>query len=265
MFGFTICLVSRARRVASRSKSGAARFLALEFLEERKVLTAEVGVADPAPLFTIGDGVCFADGGDVLDAAAADIAFASESLTAEGENEAPQISNFTGQHQWDGYWQFLGTLTDDGPVEGLPVYVSFNGSLQAVAYTWTDGSFSVWIYVGNDWGMAEAVAHDGDGAVSQVASYYVYTESAPPQIQYFSGTEDQGGMWLFHGMVTDDKPVAGLSVMITFNGVHQGIAYTHSDGSFSLAFYVGEDWGMAEATAYDSDGLASNTACYYVY
>jgi hypothetical protein len=52
--------------------------------------------------------------------------------------------------------------------------------------------------------------------------------------------------------------------VISFKGVYQGTATTASDGSFAFAFYVGDDWGPADAVAYDSDGLASSMATYYV-
>jgi hypothetical protein len=92
----------------------------------------------------------------------------------------------------------------------------------------------------------------------------VYQNPEPPEIHGFVGQPGQGGMWNFTGSVTDDEQIGGLSVYIYFNGEYKGTATTTTNGSFSFAFYVGEDWGMADAVAYDSDGLASDTASYFV-
>jgi hypothetical protein len=238
--------------------------LSLELLEERKTLTADIGLAEPAPVFTIGEGVCSAASTSArLDAPSVDAAFTDEFLAAEGEQDPPVISNFFGEGQ-GAAWSFSGVVSDDGPVEGLPVYISFNGNYQGVVYTEAGGLFTFTLDAGNDSGIVEAAAYDSDGMGSNTASYLIENLATPSQIQNFTGQPDQGGMWLFSGVVLDDEEVGGLSVIVSFNGNYQGTATTASDGSFSLAVYIGEEWGTVDAIAYDMDGMASEPASYLV-
>jgi hypothetical protein len=226
-----------------------------------------VALAEPAPLFSIGEGVCssVATNEASIDAPAADAVFAGDSLAAEGESDPPVISNFVGQDQGGGNWLMTGTVTDDGPVEGLPVYINFNGMYQGVVYAAADGSFSYSLSIGNDYGIVDATAYDADGMNSEAAMYYVSSTAEPPEIHNFVGYDSGGGMWVFSGYVTDDESVEGLSVFIDFNGISQGTATTDANGYFSLAFYIAaEDWGLVNAVAYDLDNMASDAASYYV-
>lgn len=99
------------------------------------------------------------------------------------------------------------------------------------------------------------------------ASYDAEGEELPsfPAIQNFTAFEDQGGVWVITGSVSDDGPVGGLYVFFYFNGVYQDFALTNEDGSFSMALIVPEgDYGFVEAYAIDNDAMGSETVYAYV-
>jgi hypothetical protein len=89
----------------------------------------------------------------------------------------------------------------------------------------------------------------------------------PPVISNFGGTEGPENFWTFAGTVTDpDQEVAGM--IVTFGGVLEGYGYTaivQADGTFTLTKeFPGIYSGTASAQTFDSLGMSSNLATYYI-
>jgi hypothetical protein len=94
---------------------------------------------------------------------------------------------------------------------------------------------------------------DDDGVSSNDASVDITVMNAPPEITVWDAWQENGGLWIFEGIVQDEHPE---TVTIDFGGLLSGSTIADATGYFSTTVTLPPGtFGAGQATATDELGL----------
>jgi hypothetical protein len=150
--------------------------------------------------------------------------------------------------------QFSGQYTGASQVVGQAVVITGQG-WSTTTWTNSQGRYGVTNPV-RQFGNVTATVQADPSATATVNVNY-----AAPQITNFVALQAPNGMWEFKGTVLNTPDPQGMTVC--FSGIPSLTGDTTSlaaDGTFDVAFYLGNQQGVAQAQTQDWWGQWSNIA-----